>query len=75
MTFKELDIVVYENKIVQCLDISKDKVAVVLQDIHTKEYVTIYALVSRKANNDECRWFCEHTEHINFKNPKHEKVI
>ena len=65
MNIDKYDIVIVDEKPLQYLGKEMDNGAIV-QDIHTKEKLIHINLISRKANKDETKWFCERTEHINF---------
>ena len=65
MNIDKYDIVIVDKKPLQYLGKEMDNGAIV-QDIHTKEKLIHINLISRKANKDETKWFCERTEHINF---------
>ena len=66
MNIDKHDIVVVKGgRVVQYLGKEMDN-GVTIQDIHTKKELIHIALINRKANKDETKWFCERTEHINF---------
>ena len=61
METKAFDIVVLKDKIVQYLGKEMDNGAII-QDIHTRKELIHVALILRKANKDETKWYCENTE-------------
>lgn len=65
MNIDRNDIVVVKGIVVQYLGKEMENGAIV-QDIHTKKELIHIGLITRKANKDEIKWFCENTEHINF---------
>lgn len=65
MNIDRNDIVVVKDRILQYLGKEMENGAIV-QDIHTKKELIHIALIDRKANNDETKWFCDNTENINF---------
>ena len=62
------DIVIVNDKIVQYLGKEMENGAVV-QDIHCRKELIHVALIKRKANKDETKWFCERTENSQFVPP------
>lgn len=67
MNIDKFDIVVINNKdrIVQYLGKEMENGAIV-QDIHCRKELIHIALIKRKANKDETKWFCEMTENSEF---------
>ncbi len=59
------DIVIANDKIVQYLGKEMENGAVV-QDIHCRKELIHVALIKRKANKDETKWFFERTENSQF---------
>jgi len=70
MEIQDFDIVVLndKDKVVQFLNKEMDNGAIV-QDIYTKKELIHIALIKRKANKDEVKWFCENTENSQFTPP------
>jgi len=68
MEIKPFDILVLKDKIVQYLGKEMDNGAIV-QDIHCRKELIHEALINRKANKDEIKWFCENTENSQFTPP------
>jgi hypothetical protein len=68
MNIDKFDIVVLKDKVVQYLGKEMDNGAIV-QDIHCRKELTHVALIQRKANKDEIKWFCERTENSQFTPP------
>lgn len=70
MNIDKFDIVVINDndKIVQYLGKEIENGAVV-QDIHCRKELIHIALIKRKANKDETKWFCERTENTQFSPP------
>lgn len=68
MNIDENDIVVVKGRILQYLGKEMENGAIV-QDVHTRKELIHIALIDRKANKDEKKWFCENTEHIDFVSP------
>ena len=62
------DIVIANDSIVQYLGKEMENGAVV-QDIHCRKELIHIALIKRKANKDETKWFCERTENSQFVQP------
>ena len=62
------DIVIANDKIVQYLGKEMENGAVV-QDIHCRKELIHVALIKRKANKDETKWFCKRTENSQFVQP------
>lgn len=62
------DIVIANDKIVQYLGKEMENGAIV-QDIHCRKELIHIALIKRKANKDETKWFCEMTENSEFNPP------
>lgn len=69
MNINANDIVIANDKIVQYLGKEMENGAVV-QDIHCRKELIHVALIKRKANKDETKWFCERTENSKFIPPK-----
>lgn len=68
MNIDKFDIIVINDKIVQYLGKEMDNGAIV-QDIHCRKELIHIALIKRKANKDETKWFCEKTENSEFTPP------
>lgn len=68
MNIDKNDIVVVKDRVLQYLGKEMENVAIV-QDIHTRKELIHIALIDRKANKDETKWFCENTKHIDFVAP------